>query len=356
MDKIPVSEGILSHYLEVNGYKIHYLARGNPDALQKVMMVHGNVAAATWWEEQMLALDPTVYHCVAIDLRGYGDSDAAPVNATRGLRDLMDDVDALVRHLGWEKHHYWGHSMGTGVGYHYIVDHGERVASAIFAGAMSPYGFGGTKDIAGNPSTPDFAGSGGLLFNQELLRMIKEGYRSDAHPLSPLNALRNTIFKPSFRHPREEVILTALVSTAVSDDNLSGNYTGSPHWPMFAPGDRGISNAFSPKYFNGSDIVNAPHKPPILWVRGADDVIISNTSLSDIATHGKAGLVPGYPGEDIFPQQPMIEQVRDVLDRYQANGGRYTEHIFADCGHSPQVEKFDDFMPLAIAFTQQHAI
>jgi pimeloyl-ACP methyl ester carboxylesterase len=49
---------------------------------------------------------------------------------------------------------------------------------------------------------------------------------------------------------------------------------------------------------------------------------------------GKAGIVPGWPGDDVAPPQPMIEQTRVVFERY----GAYREVVFEDCGHSAHLE------------------
>jgi hypothetical protein len=161
-----------------------------------------------------------------------------------------------------------------------------------------------------------------------------------------LNTLRNLFVKQPFTFPREERILDALNATALGDNNLPGDYTPSTNWPNFAPGTHGVNNALSPKYFNMSAIIDLSVKPPILWVWGKQDAIVSNQSLSDIGTVGKMGLVPGYPGESVFPQQPMIDQIRDVLQKY----GNFTELAFDNCGHSPQVERFDEFMTNVINF------
>ena len=39
-----------------------------------------------------------------------------------------------------------------------------------------------------------------------------------------------------------------------------------------------------------------------------------------------------------------------VLDRYAANGGTYREEVLTDCGHSPHIERPDDFRRLLFAF------
>ena len=88
----------------------------------------------------------------------------------------------------------------------------------------------------------------------------------------------------------------------------------------------------------------------MLWVRGADDLIVSNNAFWDIAALGAMGFVPGWPGADACPPQPMVDQTRAVLERYQANGGTYREEVIADAGHSPFIEKPEEFNRLLHAF------
>ncbi len=130
-----------------------------------------------------------------------------------------------------------------------------------------------------------------------------------------------------------------------------GDVVGSPHWPRFAPGVWGARNATSPKYVSDTveRFVAANPKPPILWVRGADDQVVADNSPAEIGTLGKLGVVPGWPGEDVYPPQPMVSQTRAVLERYQANGGAYREHVMADSGHAPMIEQPEAFMALLIA-------
>ena len=48
-------------------------------------------------------------------------------------------------------------------------------------------------------------------------------------------------------------------------------------------------------------------------------------------------------GEELYPPQPMVSQIRTFLDEYAAGGGSYLEEVFADCGHTPHIEKPDAF-------------
>ena len=44
-------------------------------------------------------------------------------------------------------------------------------------------------------------------------------------------------------------------------------------------------------------------------------------SMFDLATFGKLGVVPGWPGDEVCPPQPMIAQIKQVLDNYLRLGG-----------------------------------
>jgi pimeloyl-ACP methyl ester carboxylesterase len=46
----------------------------------------------------------------------------------------------------------------------------------------------------------------------------------------------------------------------------------------------------------------------------------------------------------------MVSQIRALLDRYAADGGRYREEVFADCGHTPHIEKPDEFRRVLTEF------
>jgi pimeloyl-ACP methyl ester carboxylesterase len=46
----------------------------------------------------------------------------------------------------------------------------------------------------------------------------------------------------------------------------------------------------------------------------------------------------------------MVSQTRAVLDRYQAGGGRYAEHVLPGCGHSPHLERPAEFAALVVMF------
>jgi len=54
-------------------------------------------------------------------------------------------------------------------------------------------------------------------------------------------------------------------------------------------------------------------------------------------------LLEGYPGAELYPHQPMMKQIRKVLDDYAARGGEYEEVAISDSGHVPFMSHPDEF-------------
>jgi pimeloyl-ACP methyl ester carboxylesterase len=309
-----------------------------------VLFLHGNVSSATWWEDILITLPPG-YRGIAPDQRGFGDADPeARIDATRGMGDLADDAIALLDHLGLPKAHLVGNSLGGMVVWRLLMTSPERFLSVTLSDPGSPFGFGATRDLEGTPTTPDYAGSGGGLSNPELVRRIKEGDTSTESPFSPRSALRTLLVKPPFIAPREDALVLAMVSTHIGDHDIPGDSTRSPNWPYMAPGQWGATNATSPKYAGDiQQILRGEPKLRILWVRGSHDLVVSDTAASDPGYLGKLGLLPGWPGADAYPPQPMVGQTRYFLEKYSAAGGSFTEVIIPNTGHVPFIEKPEDF-------------
>jgi pimeloyl-ACP methyl ester carboxylesterase len=350
MGKRKSSYGVSSREVSTPRLTTHLLERG-PEEGVPVLFVHGNVASSRFFEETLAALPPH-YRGLAPDLRGFGRAEPKPVDATRGMRDLSDDLYDLMNALGHardQKIHLVGWSLGGGVVMQYAIDYPEEVASLTLSSPIPPYGMGGTKDITGTPCWPDYAGSGGGLVNLDFVRFLEQGLGDDPqdpdNPSSPRNVMNATYFNPPFRvaREREEILISEILRTKVGDYNYPGDRMPSPNWPKVAPGRWGIVNAFSPKYCDLGALAEIDPRPDVLWVRGADDRTVSDTSAADFGYLGKLGMVPDWPGEEVYPPQPMVSQIRALLDEYAKGGGTYREEVFADCGHTPHIERPEDF-------------
>lgn len=307
-----------------------------------VLLLHGNIVTGRFWRDVAAKL-PKGFRVVAPDFRGFGRTEHKPIDATRGLADWTDDIEALVKAVGWSGRqlHVAGWSMGGGVAMDYATRHPEVIASLTLVATMSPYGFGATRDADGTPTTDDFAGSGGLAANAEFVRRMKEGDKSADEPTSSVRVTMTSFFwSPSYKAPDEDELLDEVLLTKVGDDWYPGDGVATSTWPGMGPGRRGVNNAFSPKYCNLSGFGDIKERFPVLWIRGDQDQIISDTSLFDLAFLGKLGAVPGWPGDEACPPQPMLQQIRKVLARYEkSSGAEVREVVFEGVGHAPLIER-----------------
>ncbi|NEK59997.1 alpha/beta hydrolase [Geodermatophilus sabuli] len=313
-----------------------------------VLFVHGNVSSSLFWQQPMLALAETGHvRPLAVDLRGYGDTDALPIDARRGVRDWADDLAALVETLGLERVHLVGWSMGAGVVLQYLLDAPQRVASVVLVAPVSPYGFGGTAGAEGRRLSEDGAGSGAGAANPAFVAALAAGDTTADQPTSPRSVLRAFYVAPDslpLDPQLEDVFVAAMLSTRTGEDHYPGDAVTCGTWPGAAPGERGVLNTMAPTVFDLSGLADLPVKPPVLWVRGDADAIVSDASMFDLAQLGALGALPGWPGEEVCPPQPMVTQTRSVLDRYAATGGAYREVVLPGVGHSPHVERPQEFV------------
>ncbi|ALJ21508.1 alpha/beta fold hydrolase [Microbacterium sp. No. 7] len=336
-------DGITSRTIETDRLNVSLLERAGDDpgaaAERTVVLVHGNVSSSLFWQEIMQDL-PRDLRVIAIDLRGFGGTDRLPIDATRGVRDFSDDVHAALQALGIPAAHLVGWSMGGGVVMQYALDH--PVLSLTLQAPVSPYGFGGTRRD-GTPLTADDAGCGGGGANPDFVQRLAAGDESADAPTSPRSVFRSSYVAEGYTSDHEDIWVASMLTTSTAEGNYPGDATASENWPGFAAGTTGVLNTMVPKHFDVSGIVDLDAKPPILWVHGTADAIVSDASFFDLNHLGAVGVIPGWPGEDVAPAQQMVSQTRDVLDAYRAAGGQVTELELEGVGHAPHLERPAEF-------------
>ncbi len=343
-------DGVRSRDVATERLRMRVLEAGPEDGVP-VVMVHGNLATGRFFEH-LLSGAPQRYRFVVPDMRGFGNTERLPIDGSRGLRDWSDDTAALVAALGIGRPvHLVGWSTGGGAIAQYLLDRPAEVASLTLLDPVSPYGFGGTK-ADGTPCAPDWAGSGGGAGSPDFAKRLQAGDRSADDPLSPRNVMNSSYWSSNHREPpdREDLLVEEILLSEIGDEGYPGDYVASEHWPGFAPGTRGILNALSGKYCAWDGIVDVTPKPPILWTHGDADIVISDTSAWEIGTLGSLGVVPGWPGVDAFPPQPMIAQIRAVLERYREAGGRVETELFEGSGHCPAIDARERWTAVFLAF------
>lgn len=345
MDLAP---GITAHDLDTDRLRVHYLESGPADGIP-VVLVHGNLSTGRFYETVMAGA-PEQFRFIAPDMRGFGRSERKSLDATRGLRDWADDVYALVRALGIDVPvHLAGWSTGGAAIAYYAMD--RPVASLTFIDPVGPYGFGGCHRD-GTPCFPDWAGTGGGTGNPEFVERLRSGDRSTDSPFSPRSVMAASYWSANYTMPDDQfdMLVDEVLLSDVGDDCYPGDSTASDNWPGMAPGTRGILNALSGKYCNWSGIVDIDPKPPILWTHGAEDIVVADGSAWEMGTLGAAGFVPGWPGADVYPPQPQVTQIRDVLDEYARRGGRVQAEWMEGSGHGPVLDASERWNALFYAF------
>lgn len=340
-----ILDEIVAHRVETARYAANVLghdAGGDADLLP-VVLLHGNCSSSHFFQPLMQRLRG---RSIAIDLRGFGESDARIVDASRGLRDFSDDVAAVLDTLSIERAVVSGWSMGAGVAMQLLIDRPELVAGLLLESPVSPYGFGGTR-LDGTLLTDDGAGTGGGGANPDFVARLEAGDASADEGTSPRAVFRSSYVAPGYTVPAEleDLWVASMLSTTTGNEHYPGDAAPSSNWPGFAAGSWGVLNTMAPTHCRIDGFVDLPvaQKPPIAWVRGTADAIVSDESFYDFNTLGKHGIVPGWPGDDVAPPQPMVSQMRRVLEAYAAAGGRFAEHAWEGVGHSPHLEREEDF-------------
>ena len=121
--------------VSANGIRLHVAETGDAGA-PLVVLLHGFPEFWWTWRRQLPALAEAGFRAVAVDLRGYGDSDKPP----RGydLWTLAGDVAGLIRALGEPTARIVGHGWGGMIGWTVTALHPRLVAGLAVLGAPHP--------------------------------------------------------------------------------------------------------------------------------------------------------------------------------------------------------------------------
>ncbi len=119
--------------MSANGIRLHVAECGDGPL---VVLLHGFPEYWYAWRHQLVGLAERGFRAVAVDLRGYGDSDKPP----RGydLWTLAGDVAGLVPALGEPRAALVGHGWGGVVGWTVAALHPRRVSALVAVGAPHP--------------------------------------------------------------------------------------------------------------------------------------------------------------------------------------------------------------------------
>ena len=128
----------------INGVPINFTLDG-PTGAPLITFAHALSLNLRSFDNQIDAFKDQ-YQVLRLDLRGHGKTDRD--GGSFSMEDLADDVVGLWDHIGVEKSHFVGSSLGAMVGLALAFDHADRLSSLTFMasqGALPPERIGASR-------------------------------------------------------------------------------------------------------------------------------------------------------------------------------------------------------------------
>jgi pimeloyl-ACP methyl ester carboxylesterase len=124
----PTWSGPRDGHVPVGSLRLHYLEWGLPSA-PTVLFLHGGGLNAHSWDRVCTQLRDR-YHCLAVDLRGHGDSEWSPA-AEYTVAAHREDLAHVIEELGLSRPVIVGHSLGGHAAMAYAVDHASELTGLV---------------------------------------------------------------------------------------------------------------------------------------------------------------------------------------------------------------------------------
>jgi haloalkane dehalogenase len=119
-----------SHYLEVEGSKLHYIETGRGDP---ILFLHGNPTSSYLWRNIIPYVTP-LGRCIALDLIGMGKSDKPDIEYR--FFDHMKYVEEFIRAKDLQDITLVLHDWGSALGFYYASQHADNVKGLAFMEAI----------------------------------------------------------------------------------------------------------------------------------------------------------------------------------------------------------------------------
>jgi pimeloyl-ACP methyl ester carboxylesterase len=286
-------EGPWTHFdVRSNGLRFHAVEASPrlPADAPLVLMLHGFGEFWWSWRHQLTSLTEAGYRAVAVDLRGYGDSDKPP----RGYDGwtLAGDTNGLIRSLGHSNATLVGHADGGLVCWGTAALH-PRVVSRM-AVVASPHPIALRRAVLRNKDQRD-AFLGGFLYKQ-LPRFGERTLTKDngAYLLDYFRDRAGARWKESWEF--DEVL--ARNREAIQIPRVAHCMLEYQRWAY--------RSQFRPDGMRFMDLMDTQLGVPVLALRGRDDSYITNATMAasrDWAPRFDYWQVPGA-GHFVHEEQP----------------------------------------------------
>ena len=114
-------------YAEVNGINLYFETHGSGRPL---ILLHGGLGSTELFVPSIPPLAER-YQVTAVDLQGHGRT--ADIDRPIDIRLMADDIAALIDHLGLDKPHLVGYSLGGGVAMQTAAKYPAKVGRLVMA-------------------------------------------------------------------------------------------------------------------------------------------------------------------------------------------------------------------------------
>jgi pimeloyl-ACP methyl ester carboxylesterase len=103
---MPIIENSWTHaYITTNSIKLHYVTQGEGILM---LILHGFPEFCYSWRHQIPEFAQN-YQVVALDLRGYNDSDKPQTQSAYVMDEFVKDIEGVIQGLGYESCVLVGH-------------------------------------------------------------------------------------------------------------------------------------------------------------------------------------------------------------------------------------------------------
>lgn len=272
-------------FVSIGKEELAYLDIGEGEV---VLMVHGNMSSSVHYEP-LISRIKDKYRCIAVDLRGFGDSSYNDRFDT--LEELADDVNLLTEKLGIDSYYLVGWSNGGGVSLKLCAKYPEKVKKFFDIEGAGYKGYPVYKKENYKSTGEAYASKEEMADDpMQVAPMLRVFEKGDAATMSSVwDATIYTVNKPTREQNDLWMEETLKQRNLVDLDWALANLNMSDEYTPYGKGDGSIKNI----------------KCPVALTMGEKDII-----------------VPDYM----------------VLDNYNALGSLATLLPYENCGHSPMVD------------------
>ncbi len=265
-----------------------------------LVLVHGNFASWRWWKPVLERL-PAGWRAVALDLRGCGEnSGGAPEESTSAyhIPQLADDLAGFVDGLRLGAFHLVGHSLGGAVALQYALHHQPRVRSLTLAAPPPPTGLAAMRE--------------GTSSSARLLRSLDPGDSSSMAALRSSYRIQRALGTNRWmlRRALPEMMPAAVLDAALAASLLADAARMSPDAVV------GFLQALH-RWNVEAELPGLRVPTVVVW--GARDVLVPRAGMEKMAS--------------LLPRGELV--------------------VWPEAGHSPQLERPDQFVALLAVSARQ---